>query len=151
MKTKKQTHCNNPSCLKELVHTEGRRPKKYCSDKCRISHHLSIKKKPKYVQRKTYEALEEKLKSLMYGNKTELQKVRDDLAEVGVAAYETKENGQVERIDPMSEKAQILSKIAAIRSEKLPCHITTPLGKKSWEFDQKKKIAELQKQLNPPI
>lgn len=27
--------CNNPSCKKELIHTEGRRPKKYCSAVCR--------------------------------------------------------------------------------------------------------------------
>lgn len=35
----KQTHCNNPSCGKELIHTEGRRPKKYCSVGCRNAHY----------------------------------------------------------------------------------------------------------------
>lgn len=35
----KQTHCNNPSCGEELIHTEGRRPKKYCSIACRNAHY----------------------------------------------------------------------------------------------------------------
>ena len=38
----KLTHCNNPSCGKELIHTEGRRPKKYCSISCRNAHYKTI-------------------------------------------------------------------------------------------------------------
>lgn len=49
MKTEKQTHCNNPSCLKELVHTEGRRPKKYCSPSCRNAHYKIVYEKKKKV------------------------------------------------------------------------------------------------------
>lgn len=41
MKTK-ETHCLNPNCKKELIHTEGRRPKKYCSPSCRNVHYKMI-------------------------------------------------------------------------------------------------------------
>lgn len=45
----KQIHCNNPSCGKELIHTEGRRPKKYCSVGCRNAHYKEVYKKTEKV------------------------------------------------------------------------------------------------------
>lgn len=41
----------------------------------------------------------------------------------------------------------IEEQIAIIRAEQMPKHITTPLGKKSWLFDQNKRIEELKKLL----
>ena len=35
----KLSNCKNEKCGKELSHTEGRRPKKFCSEKCRIEFH----------------------------------------------------------------------------------------------------------------
>ena len=49
MKSEKQIHCNNPSCGKELIHTEGRRPKKYCSVGCRNAHYKEVYKKTEKV------------------------------------------------------------------------------------------------------
>lgn len=66
MSRKKEKYCLNSTCGKELIHTEGRRPKKYCDDKCRVSFYLSQKKEPKYVQKKTFDKLKtdyEELKS----------------------------------------------------------------------------------------
>lgn len=62
---KKETHCNNPSCGKELTHTPGRRPKKYCTPKCRISHHIKKNQKPKFVRIETHNRVKEQLKALM--------------------------------------------------------------------------------------
>ena len=39
----KESNCINQKCGKELSHTEGRRPKKFCSEKCRIEFHNSAK------------------------------------------------------------------------------------------------------------
>lgn len=42
---------------------------------------------------------------------------------------------------------EIQKQIKAIQSEKLPHYILSPIGKKSWEFDQKKRIEALKAQL----
>jgi CRISPR/Cas system CSM-associated protein Csm4 (group 5 of RAMP superfamily) len=49
---------NCPNCNKELIMEPGRRPKKYCSDKCRIAHWQKNKpKKGQYVQKERFEKL----------------------------------------------------------------------------------------------
>lgn len=48
MKTK-ETNCLNPNCKKELIHTQGRRPKKYCSPVCRNAHYKVIYEPKKKV------------------------------------------------------------------------------------------------------
>lgn len=45
------------------------------------------------------------------------------------------------------ETSKILDQIAAIRAEKIPESRNTPLGKRSWELDQRKRIEELQNKL----
>jgi len=42
---------------------------------------------------------------------------------------------------------EILSQIAAIKSEKIPAERNTQLGRKSWDNDQRKRISELQSKL----
>lgn len=39
------TKCKNPSCTKEVVSIEGRRPKEFCSVECRTKFHNSKNKK----------------------------------------------------------------------------------------------------------
>jgi hypothetical protein len=53
-------------CGGDLQHTEGRRPKKFCSDTCRSSYWATEKRKrdPKYVRLDTYKNLEEKYETL---------------------------------------------------------------------------------------
>jgi vacuolar-type H+-ATPase subunit I/STV1 len=43
---------------------------------------------------------------------------------------------------------EILAKIKAIRDEKCPKERDTPIGRKSWELDQKKRIEELKQKLH---
>ena len=46
-------------------------------------------------------------------------------------------------------KLEIEAMIAAIKAEKIPEHrAKTTMGRKSWELDQKKRVQELQQQLN---
>jgi len=45
-------------------------------------------------------------------------------------------------------KSAILKQIEAIRAEKIPPERNTPIGKKAWIIDQKKRIEELEKQLS---
>jgi hypothetical protein len=53
------------NCGKEINPETGRRPKKFCSDKCRASFNAKNRnKEPKWVQRETYEKLMEENKRL---------------------------------------------------------------------------------------
>jgi len=79
--------------------------------------------------------------------KSAVRKINQDMAELGVATYKTTETGEVERIDPLSDKGEILQQIAAIKAEKIPAHRDTLLGKKSWQAEQQKRISELQNKL----
>jgi endogenous inhibitor of DNA gyrase (YacG/DUF329 family) len=45
-----------PKCEKEFNPSTGRRPKRFCSTKCRISYHNSHKER-EYVKRETFEAV----------------------------------------------------------------------------------------------
>lgn len=62
-------------------------------------------------------------------------------------------NGEIKNtlIDDVLElanrKIDVEKQIEAIRAETLPKHIITPLGKKSWQYDQNKRIETLNKQL----
>jgi len=73
------------------VHTEGRRAKKYCSDKCRISHHNKQKKEPKFVQLATFKKLESELLALKEEKNSSL-------------INETPDNGAFEGILPAIKK-----------------------------------------------
>lgn len=48
---------------------------------------------------------------------------------------------------PKIDEEAIREQIKAIKSEKCPDHRNTPAGKRSWEFDQSKRIKELENQL----
>ncbi len=63
MKEEKLKDCIN--CQKELVHPEGRRPKKYCNDNCKAEHWRKTHKgKGKFVNRDRYEKLQAELAEL---------------------------------------------------------------------------------------
>ncbi len=47
----------------------------------------------------------------------------------------------------LKRNAEIKKKIEALKAEKCPNHIKTPLGIKSWNYDHQKRILELEKQL----
>lgn len=57
------SNCKN--CNKELIQTEGKRPKKFCDNTCRSAHHRATKpKERKYIQRKTYDKLQAEIAKL---------------------------------------------------------------------------------------
>jgi len=51
----------------------------------------------------------------------------------------------IKKITAVIENDNIKKQIEAIRAETLPKHIITPLGKKTWNFDQQKRILGLEK------
>lgn len=53
------------NCGKELIHTEGRRPKKYCNSSCKIAFwNKTHKGQPKYVKIATYDKLKQEFQLL---------------------------------------------------------------------------------------
>lgn len=52
-----QKKCENDGCENMVEVNTGRRPRKYCSDKCRISAFLKKKQPAKFVQKEKYEKL----------------------------------------------------------------------------------------------
>lgn len=142
MKSKKEKYCLNPSCKKELIHTEGRRPKKYCNPACRISHHLAKKKEPRYVQLETHNKVKKQLDELLF--KSMDKSLNPDLRT---------NSGMVTVVDiEVPKETEIQAQIKLIRAEKIPAYRDTPIGRKSWLIDQQKRISELQQKLNtqPP-
>jgi hypothetical protein len=85
---KETTICGN--CDVEFESTIGRRPKKFCSPKCRSEFH----------RKKVSELLK-----LSKENLSEMGKAVQDQITLGVAITQTTENG-VKRVDPLSEKGQ---------------------------------------------
>jgi hypothetical protein len=181
----KQTHCTNPTCGKELKHTKGRRPKKYCNESCRNGHYKVLfpaKKKETVVgmielpadfinvekvaiiradgtieELKTASQLPQSVYASMLAMK-ELQKAVDPKSKTSSGlVVEFHQNDSKLNPAPPGEKqsdtlhedkkAEIQALIDAVRKEKIPDHRNTAIGKKAWQQEQDKKVAELRKQL----
>lgn len=110
-------------CQKELTHFEGRKQKSFCNVNCRN----------KYFYKKRSDLI----KQAINGN--------------GKHEEKEEEKEVVTETITIPDNEIIQKQIQSIRNEKIPDYRNTPIGKKVWESDQKKKISELQKQLNPPI
>ena len=162
----KETHCLNPSCKKELVHTEGRRPKKYCSDKCRISHHLSKKKVPKYVQIETHNKVKQQLDELLKFKTTQpinpKSRVNSGLVVEFTPTTEQSFDGKkladnIKDEPPMyaepSEENKIkLNRIADLEKELKNPPKNPSIGLKTWTKVRQDEINKLKNEiLNPPI
>lgn len=67
--------CNNPTCEKELVHTEGRRKKKYCSAACKnkinVANYLEKNKGKMKSVKLTIEEYKKLLEQIAENNKPE--------------------------------------------------------------------------------
>ena len=50
----------------------------------------------------------------------------------------------IEEVNGKVDNLEIEKQIEAIKDENMPSHITTSMGKKSWNFDQQKRINELE-------
>lgn len=97
-------------------------------------------------------SFEKKVEKVLDNNKSEIDKVVNDSAELGVSIYKTTDNG-IKHVDPLSDEGdmvmQIADQIKAIRAEKIPEHRNTRIGRISWNDEQQKRISELQAKLNP--
>lgn len=90
------------TCEKEIESVEGKRERLYCSDKCRVKFNQTKKRKTVTIPRKEYEEL---LSKIVEQNRPEMNKIANDVAELGVAIYETTENG-IRHVDPLSDEGQ---------------------------------------------
>jgi|ERR1039457_367140 predicted nucleic acid-binding Zn-ribbon protein len=123
------TTCLN--CGKTLIHTEGRREKKYCGNNCKQAYWQKKKPKDKKTKVLTMEQWEEIQKKL--NEKTG----RDNQFEN--AARGRDKSG----VNEDEQKSDIDNQIESIRAEKIPKERDTPMGRKSWLIDQQKRIAAL--------
>lgn len=126
-------HCSAP-----LKHIPGRKQKSFCNANCRNKYF--------YAQRK--KQIEDARAILV-----SLPADYVDIKKIGVIT----KDGEVKPVFPKPENVclvspapdndEILKQILAIKAEKIPKERDTPFGKKAWEFDQKKRIKELENQL----
>lgn len=135
------------NCKIDVPQTPKKRPKLYCSERCRVE--FFRKKKPKGQPGRPRKANVPETKFEKNLEKGIVKKgTIEDLVILGQAISKVSGN-TIERIDPnLDERAPILKEIAYIKEEKIPKERDTPNGRKSWAFDQKKRIQELEKQLN---
>lgn len=142
------SNCLN--CGKEVQKTEGKRPKKFCSDTCRATFHNKNKKKePKYVLLETHQAV---LKALEAANKELIDiKSREAVESVRNVAQnasgtkvvnfntQTKSNYSIDTTNVASKEAELERLTKAVNS----CS-DTPLGRKAKAHYQRQ-IDELKK------
>lgn len=139
--------CKN--CGNELHHVEGRRKKKFCSPKCKIAHwnKNSGKKEKKYVRIETYNELALQLEKLTK-EKSEGTALQEVTVEDKIVVLTDSVNQISETVKPDTDKDAIVAQIKAIRAEKIPSHRDTPIGKKVWAADQRKRVEVLEKELS---
>jgi endogenous inhibitor of DNA gyrase (YacG/DUF329 family) len=164
-------NCNNP--VKQI---EGKRQRKYCSDSCRQVHWQKNKKKIPIHKSKCIELPQEYRDFTnigllntdgtieVLGRKTANgiewvnPKVMHDVPawaktfvyiskEVNLNSDNKEQSAPCEDLANKMSNEEIEKQIEAIKAEKIPSHITTSMGKKSWNFDQQKKINELKNKL----
>lgn len=150
------TNCLN--CNAELVHTEGRRPKTFCSDACRGQYWRD--KKPKEHKTKVlkldeYEALMAKIEN-SERNLGEIKKLPLTGKSVEITITE-KDHFKFKPIKVLEQKmpigsvieysatdnSEIQKQIEAVKAEIRP----SVIDKSKFEKYQEKKIAELEKKL----
>ena len=130
-----------PVCKIEFDEKTGRRPKKFCSDPCKVKFWNSQKKVVVKDYTKQSTGTTQNLNEKKETNFT-IDTNKPDMVRKSPEGY-------VEGQDytySLSED-QVKKQIEAIRAEKIPDHRNTPMGKRSWQIEQQKRIGELEKQL----
>ena len=110
------------NCGSDLVHTPGRRPKKYCSGNCRQTHWQELHKNDKKIDPKEIQAKIAEVKKSLEGKPVFKGAV-------------SPENDQLE------------AQIKEIKGEKIPKERDTIMGRKAWKLEQDKRIKELQSKI----
>lgn len=139
------------NCNIIISQTPGKRPKLYCSSKCRIEY---CRKKKTEGKPKRGRGRPKKTQQLP-PNAVQIPSNEKGLPSFSGVKFEEifpKSKPIKEVLKEGSDtiaKAGIEAAIAAIKAEKIPEHRNkSSLGRKSWESDQRKRIQELEKQLN---
>jgi endogenous inhibitor of DNA gyrase (YacG/DUF329 family) len=151
------------NCGKEIEQKEGKRERKFCGDVCRATHFRQKNAgKKKYVKIETYEKLQKELEEERKRKPAYLPVVNPvvslpkDYVEVKkVVAVNS--NGEVKSLPPENTDAvdramEIAQEMKKIQMEKIPPERDkSTMGRKSWAIEQKKKLADLQAQLDKLI
>lgn len=154
-------------CSKELIHVPGRRKKSFCDVNCRNKYFYSKRKKEieaarallvplpsDYVMFKKVSAVTKD--GVIQQISTSGKKVSDLTRPTGILKPQERPMTnysintaapQVAAANDNPQRMDIVDKITAIRAEKCPKERDTPLGRKSWELEQNKRITELKSQL----
>ncbi len=151
--------CEYFDCKNEVTQTQGRRPRKFCSDSCRQKDYVKKKKlKPTIEEGKVYSVKDGKLHLFTFKTESEYDDNHkseilegdgikwkwSSNKELGTVYYE---NGKIYPIDHAVSQSYLKQKLAEIKAEKCPTHRDTPIGRKSWDIEQQNKIKEFQKHL----
>ena len=138
-------------CEKEIFSVEGRRKKKFCGSACRLKHWVKNNPTPekfKKIPLEEWKDIESKLK-LVNGDKFEKSNPLEITVGIDIV-QPTKLAKVVKQVvvpETIPDNDEIQKQIEAILAEKIPSERNTPQGKKSWLFDQNKRINQLKNKL----
>lgn len=159
------------NCDKELIHTEGRRKKKFCGNACRIKYWQNKTKaepKTRKVPLSEYEEMKEKASlydnyAIMMPLKAHTNAPKIEYSGKGIISTLDEPPAGHKRVSHIENKdgftihhpsqvvkmsnEEIENDIAKIKSETIPKERDTSMGRRSWALDQQKRIKELQQQL----
>lgn len=122
---KPKDYCANPKCGKELVHTEGRRKKKYCNAVCKLIDWQRLhpgKRKPK-TKRLSIEEYE-KLIAIQKSPTSQSQKSTQSTGSTTNQKEKNKDE-QIPHIQPANEKETIKAQITVLEQENAKLGKTT--------------------------
>jgi len=141
------------NCQKAVNQTPGKRPKLYCSPKCKAEY---FKKKQPVDPSKRGPGRPKKSKEneewangvLAENQKNHLNNFAISMPTGVVPGEKPKPEFEYKGVaDTKLNNEAILKEIEAIKSEKIPTERNTSNGRKSWAYDQKKRIQELESKL----
>lgn len=134
-----------PVCKKEFDEKTGRRPKKFCSDECKVKFWNSQKKIKKEPE-----------PALKFAKAIKDRPLESDISyqKPGKSAYDAPKSLSMAIMDeagqcaaPENDNAFVLEQINALKKQKVPEDRNTFWGKKAWQKEQSEKIAALKELL----
>jgi len=130
------------NCKNDVEQTEGKRRKLYCSPKCRVA--FCRKRKP--AKKSTRRPGRPKKTTIDPAKIQEkIAEVRESIKDIPILYGPMKEVLAVASEE--NTQLGIEAMIAIIKTEKIPSHRDTSLGRKSWAAEQQKRINDLESKL----
>lgn len=155
-------HCAYPNCKKELVHTEGRRKKKYCNQNCNTRHWQMLHPKPKGKTKRISAIPDEKGLFTLDGKKVKLiwekatpESFNEDQInplvadELGLTKYSPiippDNKDQNKEVSNEAEKQRIETRIKELEKEinNPPIKFSSLIAKQAYFFDRRKELQKL--------